>query len=100
MVAFPALVWLGALGNADSLFGRKAMLWIGECSYPLYMIHYPFIYLYIGWINDGRNPFGTHSWSTPVALAILCIALSALLMIVWERPARAFLNKKFSRRSS
>ncbi|MBR5964054.1 MAG: acyltransferase [Bacteroidaceae bacterium] len=100
MVAFPALVWLGALGNAGSLFGRKTMLWIGECSYPLYMIHYPFIYLYIGWIKDGRNPFGTHSWSTPVALAILCVALSAVLMIAWERPARAFLNKKISRRSS
>ncbi len=93
-ICFPTIIWFSAKGVAQSSFERKSLKFIGDLSYPLYAIHYPFIYLYIGWINEGRHPFGPYGWCTPVAIALIVIAAAAILMRFYDIPIRKRLTKK------
>lgn len=93
-ICFPTIIWFSAKGVAQSSFERKSLKFIGDISYPLYAIHYPFIYLYIGWINEGRHPFGSYGWCTPVAIALIAIAAAAILMKFYDFPIRKRLTKK------
>ena len=46
IVVFPCLVWLGASENALEKGTAKVCSFLGDLSYPLYMVHYPLFYLY------------------------------------------------------
>ena len=37
---------------------------LGDISYPLYMVHYPFIYLYYAWVKNENLTF-TESLPAP-----------------------------------
>jgi len=93
-IAFPAIIWLGALGGTGEGRGAGVMRTLGGISYPLYAIHYPFIYLYIGWINNGTKPFGPYDWCTPVALFIICVAVAWISWRFYETPVRNYLRAK------
>lgn len=94
MICFPAIIWLGARGQVREGFPHKALGGLGGISYPLYAIHYPFIYLYIGWIGSGKHPFGPYEWCTPVAIAVICIILAALCLKFYDLPVRKWLSSK------
>lgn len=93
-VAFPSLIWFAARGTA----GKKEGLckFLGGLSYPIYAVHYPLIYLYIGWINDGVNPFGPFAWCSPAALAVICIALGTVCYLFYDIPVRKYLRKSLN----
>jgi len=93
-ICFPTLIWFAAKGVAQSNFGRKSLKFIGDLSYPLYAVHYPFIYLYIGWINEGKHPFGPYEWYTPLAIALIVIAVATICMKFYDFPIRRWLTKK------
>lgn len=93
-ICFPTIIWFSAKGVAQSGFEHKSLKFIGDLSYPLYAIHYPFIYLYIGWINEGRHPFGPYGWCTPAAIALIVIAIAAISMKFYDFPIRKRLAKK------
>lgn len=93
-VCFPLIVWFGARGIIHNTFEERAMKFLGNISYPLYAIHYPLIYLYIGWINAGVHPFGPYIWCTPVALAVISIILSWMCYKLYDVPVRNWLTKK------
>lgn len=42
---FPIIVWMGACGTAEGSTGRISGL-LGDLSYPLYIVHYPVMYLF------------------------------------------------------
>lgn len=93
-ICFPAIIWFGARGTVKSKGGNRVVSLLGEISYPLYAIHYPFIYLYIGWINSGAHPFGPQPWATPVVISIICIVLAVLLSRFYDRPVRKWLSSR------
>lgn len=41
---------------------------LGDISYPLYMVHYPFIYLYYAWVKNGNLTFAE---SLPGAVSVV-----------------------------
>ena len=92
-IVFPQLIWFAARGTCTDKAG-KAMTWLGELSYPIYAIHYPFIYLFIGWLHEGALPLGLTIKSMPVAICIVVISLAALLLEFYEKPVRKWLSAK------
>ena len=50
MIAFPVIVWLAASGNTTDMFSTGACKFIGDISYPLYIVHYPVMYLFYAWL--------------------------------------------------
>ena len=91
-IAFPLLVWRGAHGQVSALMA-SACNWLGRLSYPLYAIHYPFIYLYIHWINQGRMPFGCSDWTVAVALFVGCVVLALVIAVGYDEPVRRWLQR-------
>ena len=72
---------------ADRFLGSKVMVYLGEVSFGLYLLHRPIIYLW-------QNALGIRlHWTLMfllVTISLLCLAHLAHISI--ERPARAFLR--------
>ena len=92
-VFFPTIIWLGARGVVEGQVKRTASL-LGRISYPLYAIHYPLIYMYIRWLNDGVTPFGMSAWCTPVAIFCTAVIAAYFIMRYYDEPLREWLSRK------
>ncbi len=87
IVLFPCLVAFAARIDVEGKT-RRICAYLGRLSYPLYAIHYPFIYLYIHWLMTGQHPFGTWTGATPIGTALTCVTLAVLLMHFYDEPLR------------
>ena len=70
---------------------------LGGLSYPLYIIHYPFVYTYTAWVNEHHLPLRA---GLPVAAATfcVCVALAWLLLKFYDEPVRAWLTRRWMAR--
>ena len=93
-IAFPLLVYIGASGETKGKFTTRLNKFLGDISYPLYMVHYPFIYLYYAWV---KNENLTFEESLPGALALFfgSIALAYICLKLYDEPVRKWLTKRF-----
>ena len=89
---FPLIVYLGASGKTTDKLTTRICKFLGDISYPLYMVHYPFIYLYYAWV---KNEHLTFVQSLPGALAVVIgsIILAYLCLRLYDEPVRKFLTK-------
>ena len=97
IVVFPLLVYLAASGKTTDRASGRVCKFLGDISYPLYMVHYPFIYLYYAWVKNNNLSF-TESLSGALALFIGSIALAYLCLKLYDEPARKWLAKKLLKR--
>lgn len=91
-ILFPLIVYLGASGKTTDKLTARICKFLGDISYPLYMVHYPFIYLYYAWV---KNEHLTFVQSLPGALAVVIgsIILAYLCLKLYDEPVRKFLTK-------
>lgn len=92
VVIFPLLVWLGASGRTTDKTTTRVCKFLGDISYPLYMVHYPFIYLYYAWVKNENLTFG-QSLPGALALVIGSVVLAYLCLKLYDEPVRRFLTK-------
>ena len=92
-VAFPLLVYLGASGKTTGKVTAGVCKFLGDISYPLYMVHYPFIYLYYAWVKNEHLTFA-QSFPGAAALVVGCVILAYLSLKLYDEPVRRFLTKK------
>ena len=97
VVLFPLIVWIGASGKTTDRVTSRICKFLGDISYPLYMVHYPFIYLYYAWVKNENLTFGQ---SLPGAAALVAgsVALAWLCLRFYDEPVRSFLSKRLLRR--
>ncbi|MDE6334178.1 MAG: acyltransferase [Muribaculaceae bacterium] len=95
LLIFPALVYIGACGNTSDTFSTGICRFLGEISYPVYIIHYPVMYLFYAWIWAHGYTFGT-TWPVCAVLfaGIILMAWSALRL--YDIPVRRYLGSKLS----
>ncbi len=98
-VFFPLIVFLGASGKTTDKYTVRICKFLGDISYPLYMVHYPFIYLYYAWVKNENLTFAE---SLPGALALVAgsILLAYACMKFYDEPVRRYLTKRFLRKRS
>ena len=91
-ILFPLIVYLGASGKTTDKLTTRICKFLGDISYPLYMVHYPFIYLYYAWV---KNEHLTFVQSLPGALAVVIgsIILAYLCLRLYDEPVRKFLTR-------
>ncbi len=97
VLLFPLIVFWGASGRTTDAATTRICKFLGDISYPLYMVHYPFIYLYYAWV---KNENLTFIQSLPGALALVfgCILLAYLCLKLYDEPVRRFLTKRLLNR--
>jgi peptidoglycan/LPS O-acetylase OafA/YrhL len=99
-ILFPMLVWLGAseASSGSGGFTKSLYGFLGKLSYPLYMVHYPLIYVYYGWVKDNELTFG-QSLPGAVALVVGSVVLAWLSLKLYDIPVRKYLTAKWQKRS-
>lgn len=94
VLVFPLLVYLGASGRVTDKMTTKVCKFLGDVSYPLYMVHYPFIYLYYAWVKNENLTF-VQSLPGAIALFVGSILFAYLCLKLYDGPVRKFLTKHF-----
>jgi hypothetical protein len=96
LIVFPLLVYLGASGKITDKKSSKLCKLLGDISYPLYAVHYPFMYLFYAWLW-GNGVLFSQAW--PVALLLFAgnILLAYLLLKFYDEPVRRYLTGKLRR---
>ena len=98
LFVYPAIV---AAGAGSPLTGHRTTAvckFLGMISYPLYITHYPMIYVQMNWAaRHADAPLGTHVW-VAVSILIASIAIAYASVKVYDIPVRAWLSEKFLHR--
>lgn len=92
---FPILVRLGASGSTADHKSTAICNFLGRISYPLYMIHYPIMYLFYAWLIENKAPAFAETWQAALGVYVTCIILALLCMKLYDEPIRRHLAKKF-----
>lgn len=99
LFAFPLLVWLGASGQTTDRASTRVCKFLGDISYPLYIIHYPFMYLFYAWVWRKELSF-SQAWPVATAVFLGSILLAYLCLKLYDEPVRRWLSRKFLERKS
>lgn len=95
LAVFPLVI---AMGAGSKVVGKKSQAfckWLGDISYPLYITHYPLIYVQMGWALEHKDaPLEQHIM---VAVSLFCIAISVAWASfkLYDMPMREWLTEKW-----
>jgi len=94
ILIFPLIVYLGASGQLKGKRATGLCKFLGDISYPIYITHYPLIYLYTGWVAD--NKVHTFSQAFPMAALVFVssIVIGYACLKLYDEPVRRWLAKK------
>lgn len=90
---FPLLVYIGASGRLAGPVSGRICKFLGDISYPVYMIHYPFMYLFYSWTFTGV-PF-SEAWPWAVTVFLGSIVMAYIVLKVYDEPLRRWLSRKW-----
>jgi peptidoglycan/LPS O-acetylase OafA/YrhL len=91
---FPLIVYIGASGVVDGKYASKISGFLGNISYPIYITHYPLIYIYTAWVADNKVPL-EKAWPIAILTFLSSIALSYVCLKFYDLPVRKWLSKRF-----
>lgn len=94
ILAFPLILMIGA--SVTRVPGPSGAIcrFIGGLSYPLYIIHYPFVLLFGHW-NWQTHPTQPLLYTVAAGLVVFEIALATVLYYGYDLPVRAALTRRF-----
>lgn len=91
---FPAIVWLAASGSSRGLT-EKISHTLGELSYPLYIVHYPLMYLFYKWLIEHHRYTLSQTLAPSVTVIAASIVLAYACLKLYDEPMRRYLARKF-----
>jgi len=94
VLVFPLLVYIGASGTISGKTTERVCKFLGDISYPLYMVHYPFIYWYFAWVKNENLTF-MESFPGAAALVAGSILLAWISLKYYDEPVRKYLSRRF-----
>lgn len=92
LLYFPLLVSLGA-GTILSDRFKKVCKLSGDISYPLYMTHYPFVWIFLTYVAVIK-PTMSVLWIVIPVSVVLLIVFAYLVMVFVDEPLRKYLKEK------
>ncbi len=92
---FPFLIALGAGASINSAH-NKFCKFLGEISYPLYMVHYPFIWVFFSYIEAKKPAMNQLETVIPIA-TVLLIGLAHYVLVFFDLPLRKYFTAKMKK---
>ncbi len=92
IIIFPLVVYLGASGTILNKGVANICRFLGDISYPVYIIHYPFIYIFTAWVADNHKTFA-QAWPVGSILLVFVVTLSYICLKLYDTPVRKWLTK-------
>jgi peptidoglycan/LPS O-acetylase OafA/YrhL len=102
LVALLALTIFGTAlsrGHVMQILGSGPLVWLGEISYSVYMVHFPVLIIirrFWEWLGFAQWQAIGHI-SAFMATVVLILVLAAMLFYVVERPARSRLRDQMGK---
>lgn len=90
----PFTVWFGSQRIELSQRTKNVCDFLGRLSYPLYLAHYPLVYLFFTWMDTHHDASFSILAFTSTATFLLCVALGYAALKLWDEPIRKWLAKK------
>ena len=98
LVLFPLVVMMGAGSRINDQKSAKVCTFLGELSYPLYITHYPLMYMQMNWAwTHPDSPVYAHVMVASGCF-ILSIAIAYSCLKLYDIPVRKWLTDKYFRR--
>ncbi|WP_218018813.1 acyltransferase family protein [Novosphingobium rosa] len=95
ILIFPLVVAIGAGEKRVDGVSVSIARFFGELSFPLYITHYPLIYVYTEWAVDRHaSPGQGVVWGMLLLAASVAIAYGSL--VFYDRPVRRWLTARFT----
>lgn len=91
IILFPAIIVAGRHSQGGPTMTHLCRT-AGQISYPLYITHYPFVYLYMNWIATGGGQ-GALTGPVAIGLYVSTIVFAAAAYRIWDRPLRLALRR-------
>lgn len=93
LLVFPVIVLVGSGSVTSHSTSTKVCKWLGELSYPLYITHYPLMYMQMGWVADHPDaPVWIHI-AVNAGVVFLSIVLAWGVLKVYDGPVRDWLKE-------
>lgn len=92
---FPLIVWLGASGITSDKTSTSVCKFLGDISFPLYIVHYPVMYMFYAWLIDNKLYTLGETWHVVILVFLLNITLAYACLKLYDEPVRRMLAKKF-----
>lgn len=100
LILFPLIVLAGAGSVTRSKFSTKVCKWLGELSYPLYITHYPFMYMQMAWFRQHRDaPLWMHI-ALNLGVIVISIITAWCVYKTYDIPVREWLKDHWLGRKS
>jgi peptidoglycan/LPS O-acetylase OafA/YrhL len=94
LVMFPLIVSMGAGSTVTGKFSVSICKFFGNVSYPIYITHYPLVYLQMAWVHSHPEaPLSQHI-AVNVGIYILAIFNAYAAYKLYDVPVRQWLKKK------
>ncbi|MBR1569594.1 MAG: acyltransferase [Bacteroidales bacterium] len=93
LAGFPLIVLLGAGSKTTDAFSTKACKFLGDISYPIYITHYPLIYMHMGWYKTHQDaPLWVHI-TISAGVVIFSVLMAYGLLKIYDEPVRKWLTE-------
>jgi peptidoglycan/LPS O-acetylase OafA/YrhL len=99
IIMFPLIVAIGAGGEIKNKYTLKACKFLGAISYPIYITHYPLLYMHIAWVQNNKVP-ETQGLLMGLLLVIVAIAIAYASLKLYDEPVREWLRKRYLMRKA
>lgn len=93
LLLFPAIVYIGACGTTTDRFSTAVCETMGQLSYPVYIIHYPVMYMFYAWVWANGLSFG-QVWPVCVGLFVMIALMAWGALKLYDEPVRRWLTNK------
>ena len=93
IILFPFIIWLGAGGKVHGKKASKVCKFLGDISYPIYITHFPIVYVYMAWVTNNELTL-EQSWSCGLLVVVVAIVVAYVTMRFYDLPVRDWLRKK------
>jgi peptidoglycan/LPS O-acetylase OafA/YrhL len=97
IVIFPIIVTAGA-GSSITGFAKRICDFAGRISYPIYILHYPFVYIFGHWYVT-QKPSSSTAALVIVALTVFLIGFAWLALTFYDEPVRKWLQARTKKKA-
>lgn len=94
ILLFPLIVYMGASGEVKENISSRISNFLGKISYPIYITHYPLIYLYMAWVVKYK-PTASQSVVGGMVVLVTALLLAYLCVKFYDIPVRKWLTRRF-----
>ena len=98
LLLFPIIVLTGAGSVTTDPKSTAVCKWLGDISYPIYITHYPIMYMQMGWVADHPDaPLWMHV-IVNLGVIVMSIILAWGLLKAYDLPVRQWLTEHWLKR--